>query len=198
MLVVGALICLLPLVLDTYYLHIAILVLIWAFLACAWNILGGYGGQHSLGNGLFMGIGAYGVAYLVNRFDLTPWVGLLVAIVACGGTAAAFIGWVVFRYALEGRLLRPRDDRHHRGRRLRRQQLDRPRRRRRPSDGVSRATTSPCMQFAGKNGYFYVGVLLLVFDPAAHAVVQAAGASATSSSRCARTKMPPRRSASTP
>ena len=32
----------------------------WAFLATAWNILGGYGGQHSLGNGLFMGIGAYG------------------------------------------------------------------------------------------------------------------------------------------
>ena len=54
-LVVGALICVLPLVLSSYYMHIAILVLIWAFLACAWNIIGGYAGQHSLGNGLYMG-----------------------------------------------------------------------------------------------------------------------------------------------
>ena len=135
--VVGALMCLLPLFLSDYYMHIAILVLIWAFLACAWNIIGGYGGQHSLGHGLYMGIGAYAVAYLVSRFDLTPWVGLLVAIVA-SAAAAAFIGWIVFRYALEGRLLRPRDDRHHRGRRLHRQQHPRARRRRRHADRVPR------------------------------------------------------------
>ena len=89
-LVVGALMCLLPLVLSTYYLHIAILVLIWAFLACAWNILGGYAGQHSLGNGLYMGIGAYTVAYLTNRFDLTPWLGLLVAIVLSAAAPGAY------------------------------------------------------------------------------------------------------------
>ena len=160
-LVVGALICLLPLVLDTFYMHIAVLVLIWAFLACAWNIIGGYAGQHSLGNGLYMGIGAYAVAYLVGRFNLTPWIGLLVAI-ALSAAAAAFIGWIVFRYALKGAYFAL----------------------------VTIALTEAAvyvvsnipalggaggmqmeykgnslfyMQFAGQNGYFYVGVLLVVF-----------------------------------
>jgi branched-chain amino acid transport system permease protein len=160
-LVVGALICLLPLFLDTYYMHIAILVLIWAFLACAWNIIGGYAGQHSLGNGLYMGIGAYSVAYLVNRFDLTPWVGLLVAI-ALSAAAAAFIGWIVFRYALKGAYFALVTIALTEAAVYVVSNI--------PALGGAggmqmeyRGNSLAFMQFSGKNGYFYGGVILLVF-----------------------------------
>lgn len=160
-LVVGAVMCLLPLVLDTYYMHIAILVLIWAFLACAWNIIGGYAGQHSLGNGLYMGIGAYAVAYLTNRFELTPWVGLLVAIVL-SAAAAAFIGWIVFRYALKGAYFALVTIALTEAAVYIVSNI--------PSLGGAggmqmeyRGNSLAYMQFAGKNGYFFGGVALLVF-----------------------------------
>jgi branched-chain amino acid transport system permease protein len=86
---------------SDYYTLIVILVFIWAFLATAWNILGGYCGQHSLGHGLYMGIGAYAVAYFTNTFGLTTWVGLVIAL-ALAAFFAWFIGWVIFRYQLKG------------------------------------------------------------------------------------------------
>jgi branched-chain amino acid transport system permease protein len=86
---------------SDYYTLIVILVFIWAFLATAWNILGGYCGQHSLGHGLYMGIGAYAVAYFTNVFGLTTWVGLVIALVIAA-FFAWFIGWVIFRYQLKG------------------------------------------------------------------------------------------------
>ena len=91
----------LPLMLSKYYLHMAILVLLWAFLATAWNILGGYGGQHSLGNGLFMGIGAYGAAYLVLTWNISPWLSMGIFFIVAG-LAGAFVGYLTFRYGLKG------------------------------------------------------------------------------------------------
>lgn len=159
-LVFGALFCLLPFVLNTYYLHIAILVLIWAFLACAWNILGGDAGQHSLGNGLYMGIGAYTVAYLTNRFDLTPWVGLVVAIVL-SAAVSAFIGWVMFRYQLKGAYFALVTIALAEAAVYIVSNI--------PALGGAgglqmqyRGNSLAFMQFAGKTGYFYVGVILLV------------------------------------
>ncbi len=49
---------------DGSWLNIAILVLLYAGLAQAWNILGGFAGQVSLGNAAFFGIGAYAVHLL--------------------------------------------------------------------------------------------------------------------------------------
>ena len=84
-----------------YYLHIAILVLLYAYLSTGWNILGGYAGQHSLGNGLYLGAGAYVSTMLFLKLGLTPWVGMWIA-----GAAAALLGWFVgyacFRYGLKG------------------------------------------------------------------------------------------------
>ena len=101
MVVVFALTALLPFVLSAYYLHMAIMVLMWAFLATAWNILGGYGGQHSLGNGLFMGIGAYGAAYLVLHGNVSPWLSMIIFGVVAGA-AGAGVGYITFRYGLRG------------------------------------------------------------------------------------------------
>jgi branched-chain amino acid transport system permease protein len=104
LLVAGAglvIVCLLPFVLPPYLMHIAILILFWGFVSTAWNILGGYAGQHSLGHGLYLGVGAYCSTYLLGRFGLTPWVGLLVALVIAGALGA-FVGFATFRSGLKG------------------------------------------------------------------------------------------------
>jgi branched-chain amino acid transport system permease protein len=105
-LVLFVILALLPLFLSQsprgeYYLHILILVMMYAYLSTAWNILGGYAGQHSLGHGLFLGTGAYVSTMLFLKLGLTPWVGMWI-----GGAAAALLGWFVgyvcFRYGLKG------------------------------------------------------------------------------------------------
>jgi branched-chain amino acid transport system permease protein len=60
--------------------HILILIGLYAALAAAWNVLGGYAGQVSLGNAVFFGIGAYAPMLLVLRLGLTPWLGLLAGV----------------------------------------------------------------------------------------------------------------------
>ncbi|HWQ78318.1 MAG TPA: branched-chain amino acid ABC transporter permease [Anaerovoracaceae bacterium] len=72
----------LPQILDNpYLLHIFILIFLYAASAGAWNIIGGYGGQVSLGHVAFFGIGAYTTALLYNYFGITPWLGMLVGAV---------------------------------------------------------------------------------------------------------------------
>ena len=66
-----------PFIDNPYYLDTLITILLWAGLAGAWNIVGGYAGQLSLGHGAFFGIGAYTSTVLFLRCDLSPFVGLL-------------------------------------------------------------------------------------------------------------------------
>lgn len=77
-------------------LNILILTLLYAGLSQAWNILGGYCGQISLGNALYFGIGAYTSTLLLTHLGASPWFGMVV-----GGTIAAglalLIGWPLFR-----------------------------------------------------------------------------------------------------
>jgi branched-chain amino acid transport system permease protein len=86
---------------GNYYAHIAILVLLYAYLATAWNILGGYAGQHSLGNAVYLGAGAYTSTILFLKLGISPWIGMWVA-----GVVAALLGWFLgyacFRYGLRG------------------------------------------------------------------------------------------------
>lgn len=67
--------------------HVLVLILLFACMSQAWNILGGYCGQVSFGHSVFFGIGAYGAGMAVVTYGLTPWPGalagaLLAAIVA--------------------------------------------------------------------------------------------------------------------
>jgi branched-chain amino acid transport system permease protein len=91
----------LPLFAGEYYIHIGVLVLFYAYMAVAWNILGGYAGQHSLGHALFMGIGAYTSTYLFTVMGLTPWLGMWLG-GALAGIAGWFVGYLCFRYGLKG------------------------------------------------------------------------------------------------
>ncbi|MDB5967132.1 MAG: amino acid transporter permease [Polaromonas sp.] len=91
-----ALALLLPLAVDASHLNTVILVLMAAQVGVAWNIVGGYAGQVSLGHAAFYGLGAYTSTLLMVRFGVNPWVGML----AGGGVAALLslaFGWSCFR-----------------------------------------------------------------------------------------------------
>lgn len=81
---------------DAYLQQIVFRVVIFAVLGMAWNLVGGYAGQLSLGHVAYFGIGAYSVALFHEHFNLNPWLGTLAGVVlAC--LAALLIGSLTFR-----------------------------------------------------------------------------------------------------
>lgn len=89
--------CTVPLIIhNPYYVHTFIMFLFFASLGLAWNIIGGYGGQFSLGHTVFYGIGAYTSTLLFVHYNLSPWFGMFI-----GGLLALFIslpiGYPCFR-----------------------------------------------------------------------------------------------------
>jgi branched-chain amino acid transport system permease protein len=75
---------------------ILIMVLLYMYWASAWNIMGGYAGLFSLGNGIFIGLGAYVTACLFTYAHVSPWFGLVIAGVLTG-FMAVIIGYPTFR-----------------------------------------------------------------------------------------------------
>ncbi len=71
---------------NNYYMDIIVQIFMWGAAATAWNIVGGYAGQFSLGHSAFFGIGAYTSSLLFVAFRLSPWIGML----AGGGLSALF------------------------------------------------------------------------------------------------------------
>ena len=71
-----------PLVLSTpFQQRLGALVLLYAIAASAWNIVGGYAGQVSVGHVVFFGCGAYAAMGAYAHFGLSPLVGLPAGIV---------------------------------------------------------------------------------------------------------------------
>lgn len=91
----------LPLGMDRYLTSVLILVLYFAFVGQAWNIMMGFCGQLSLGHALYVGLGAYTSAALFHHFGVVPWLGALAAIAVCVGVAS-LIGWLAFRFGISG------------------------------------------------------------------------------------------------
>jgi branched-chain amino acid transport system permease protein len=58
---------------NPFYVHILVVMAIFVVLGQAWNIIGGYGGQLSLGHAAFFGTGAYVSTLLVNAYGISPW-----------------------------------------------------------------------------------------------------------------------------
>jgi branched-chain amino acid transport system permease protein len=91
----------LPAFLSSYALTIFILILFYAFLGQAWNIVGGYTGQLSAGHAAFVGVGAYTAAMLSTEWGITPWLGMFVGAALAAGLGA-IIGYLGFRFGLRG------------------------------------------------------------------------------------------------
>ena len=88
--VVLAIACALPLVADEFLVHSSIMVLYFAYLACAWNLMCGYVGQISFGHSVFCGVGGYTSVILLTALGLSPWLGMLV-----GGVLAAILAVII-------------------------------------------------------------------------------------------------------
>lgn len=75
---------------------ILITVLLYMFYASSWNIMGGYTGLFSLGNGIYIGLGAYITACLYLYAGITPWLGIPIAGIATG-LFSLVIGYPTFK-----------------------------------------------------------------------------------------------------
>jgi branched-chain amino acid transport system permease protein len=87
----------LPLVVTSRFaIDIFIRVLLFAFIGVAWNLIGGYAKQLSLGHAAYFGLGAYTSTILQIDFGVSPWIGML-----AGGVVAMLaslpIGALCFR-----------------------------------------------------------------------------------------------------
>ena len=85
---------------ESWVVNIGIFTVMYAALATAWNVLGGFSGYLSLGNAAFFGMGAYGEAILFQHisigsgyrpFWVLPLIGLGVAV------AVLPVAWVAVR-----------------------------------------------------------------------------------------------------
>jgi branched-chain amino acid transport system permease protein len=79
-----------PLLFSTpFQQRLGALVLLYAIAASAWNIVGGYAGQVSVGHVVFFGCGAYAAMAVYHHFQLSPLVGIPVGAAVAVGIAAA-------------------------------------------------------------------------------------------------------------
>ncbi|HXH39702.1 MAG TPA: branched-chain amino acid ABC transporter permease, partial [Thermoanaerobaculia bacterium] len=81
---------------STYLLHMMILIFINVIIGSAWNILGGYTGQYSVGHAAYFGLGAYTTMILLQSRQVAPWYGIWAG-AAVALVTALIIGSICFR-----------------------------------------------------------------------------------------------------
>ena len=81
---------------NSYYQLIMTLVLLWATMGLAWNMLSGYSGLISFGHAVFFGLGGYTMTIAFVKFGVTPWLGIPLGVVV-GVLAGIVIGLATFR-----------------------------------------------------------------------------------------------------
>ena len=98
--IIGGLVVLLftlPLVgLNSFYLHLFIMIFMHAVMAQSWNVIAGFSGQISLGHGAFFGIGAYATSFFYMEYGITPWISIFFGMFA-SGVFAVLIGIPMLR-----------------------------------------------------------------------------------------------------
>lgn len=88
----------LPAVLGLSASHMSILIVavLYMYWTSAWNLMGGYAGLFSLGNGIYIGLGAYITAVLYVYYGISPFAGIMIAGLLTGGFSA-LIGYPTFK-----------------------------------------------------------------------------------------------------
>lgn len=81
---------------DPYYMHMAILIGIYALLAISLNLLLGYTGQLSLGHAAFFGVGAYVSSLFYLNLKIPVWIGMVMALIASG-----ILGYIVAKLSFK-------------------------------------------------------------------------------------------------
>lgn len=79
-----------------YVLHMGVVLFLAVIQGQAWNVVGGYAGQYSVGHAAYFGIGAYTTMMLLELRQVAPWVGIWVA-VANAVVLSLVIGSITFR-----------------------------------------------------------------------------------------------------
>ena len=97
----GVVLVLLPMFVNSYVLSVATLILFFAFTGQAWNVMMGFAGQLSLGHSLYVGVGAYAAAGLFFHYGIGVWAGVWLAIAVCVAVGAV-IGFLAFRFGISG------------------------------------------------------------------------------------------------
>jgi len=99
--IVLALLLAAPMLLDRYLISIFVLIFFFAYVGQAWNLMMGFAGQLSLGHALYTGLGGYVAAMLWFYFGIGPWLGVFAAVAVAAAFGAA-VGWLGFRFGIEG------------------------------------------------------------------------------------------------
>ncbi len=79
-----------------YVLHMGVVLFLAVIQGQAWNVIGGYTGQYSVGHAAFFGIGAYTTTMLLEVNKIAPWWGIWAAI-AGAVLLSLIIGSITFR-----------------------------------------------------------------------------------------------------
>jgi branched-chain amino acid transport system permease protein len=90
-----------PLLADRYVVSVLIMIFYFVIVGQAWNLMMGFAGQLSLGHALYVGLGGYAAALLFVKFGIGPWLGVFAAM-AVAALFGAVIGWLAFRFGIEG------------------------------------------------------------------------------------------------
>ncbi len=79
-----------------YILHMGVLLFLAIVQGQAWNVIGGYTGQYSVGHAAYFGVGAYVTVMLMELKHVAPWWGIWAAI-AAAVLLSVVIGAITFR-----------------------------------------------------------------------------------------------------
>lgn len=79
-----------------YVLHMGVILFLAIIQGQAWNIIGGYTGQYSVGHAAYFGVGAYVTVMLLEMGKIAPWWGIWASIVAAMALSLV-IGSITFR-----------------------------------------------------------------------------------------------------
>jgi branched-chain amino acid transport system permease protein len=90
-----------PLVAGPYLLSVLVVVMYFAYVGQAWNIMMGFAGQLSLGHTLYVGLGAYTAAALFVHLGVPAALGLFAA-VGAAVLAGGIVGALGFRFGVKG------------------------------------------------------------------------------------------------